>query len=108
VAGERVLINFFYAQPVGHAVEALHYCLGHHAADPGREIAVALNAATPVRLAGYCPFVAAAYAIDHPFVEPGRDSGPALADVPRHWDWVLDDGRRRQDFQLAAFPGMRD
>jgi hypothetical protein len=25
---ERVLVNFFYAQPVGHAIEALHYCLG--------------------------------------------------------------------------------
>jgi hypothetical protein len=25
---ERLLVNFFYAQPVGHAVEALHYCLG--------------------------------------------------------------------------------
>jgi hypothetical protein len=27
---ERVLVNFFYAPPVGHAIEALHYCLGHH------------------------------------------------------------------------------
>ena len=27
----RVLVNFFYAQPVGHAVEALHYAHGHHA-----------------------------------------------------------------------------
>jgi hypothetical protein len=42
-----VLVNFFYAPPVGHAIEALHYCLGHHVADPSREIAVVLNAATP-------------------------------------------------------------
>jgi hypothetical protein len=91
--GERVLINFFYARPAGHAVEALHYCLGHHAADPEREIAVALNADTPVRLAGYCPFVSAAYAIEHPFVEPGTDSRARLAGVPRRWDWVLDEVR---------------
>jgi hypothetical protein len=26
---ERVLVNFVYAHPVGHAVEALHYCLGY-------------------------------------------------------------------------------
>jgi hypothetical protein len=51
VARERVLVNFFYAQQVGHAIEALHYCLGHHAADPEREVAIALNAATPVVLA---------------------------------------------------------
>jgi hypothetical protein len=35
---ERLLVSFFYAQPVGHAVEALHYCLGHHAADPQRAV----------------------------------------------------------------------
>jgi hypothetical protein len=37
-------------------VEALHYCLGHHRADPTREIAVALNGATAVELADFCPF----------------------------------------------------
>jgi hypothetical protein len=104
---ERVLVNFFYAQPVGHAIEALHCCLGHHAADPEREIAVALNAATPVRLASWCPFVSAAYAIEHPFVEPGG-SRTALAGVPREWDWVLDDARRHQPLQLELFAGMRD
>ncbi len=48
VPTERLLVNFFYAHPAGHAVEALHYCLGHHAADPTREVSVALNAATSV------------------------------------------------------------
>jgi hypothetical protein len=60
MAPERILVNFFYAHPVGHAIEALHYCLGHHAADPAREVAVALSARTPVSLARYCPFVTAA------------------------------------------------
>jgi hypothetical protein len=54
-------VNFFYAHPVGHAVEALHYCLGHHAAAPDREIAVVLNAASAVELARFCPFVHRAY-----------------------------------------------
>jgi len=103
--GDRLLVNFFYAQQLGHAIEALHYCLGYHAADRSREISVALNAATPVELAGYCPFLAGAYAIEHPFLEPGSDPG-ALAEVPREWDWVLDDGRRRQDYQRELFPGM--
>jgi hypothetical protein len=105
---ERVLVTFFYAQPVGHAVEALHYAHGHHAADPRREISVALNAATATELADLCPFVARAYAIDHPFLEPCPDSIERLQTLPREWDWVLDDPRRYQDFQLEAFPGMRD
>lgn len=101
-------MNFFYAQPVGHAVEALHYCLGHHAAAPEREIGVALNAASPVELAGFCPFVTAAHAVDHPFVPPCPDSAARVAHLPREWDWVLDDFRRHQDIQLSLFPGMRD
>src|SRR5438874_1682678 len=79
-----ILVNFFYAQPVGHAVEALHYANGHHAADPTREISVALNAATAVELAELCPFVEHAYAIDHPFVEPALY--PSLA----AWRSILD------------------
>jgi hypothetical protein len=105
---ERLLVNFFYAHPVGHAIEALHYANGHHAADPDLEVAVALNAATPVELASFCPFVSAAFAIEHPFVEPGEDSAAALATVPREWTWVVDDGRRHQDIQLQLFPGLRD
>jgi hypothetical protein len=108
VTRERLLVNFFYAQPVGHAVEALHYCLGHHTAAPDRAVSVALNAASACELARYCAFVESAYPIKHPFVEACRDSAGRLADVPREWDWVLDDFRRRQDFQLRAFPGMRD
>jgi hypothetical protein len=106
---ERLLVNFFYAQPVGHAIEALHYALGHHAADPdGRRVSVALNAATATELAGMCSFIDDTYAIDHPFVEACPDSAARLAGVPRPWDWVLDDFRRAQDIQLELFAGMRD
>ncbi|MGH3939289.1 MAG: glycosyltransferase family 9 protein [Pseudonocardiaceae bacterium] len=108
MAFDRALVNFFYAHPVGHAVEALHYCLGHHAAAPEREVAVVLNAATAVELASFCPFVTAAYSFDHPFVESCTDSAARLAHLPREWDWVLDDFRRYQDIQLSLFPGLRD
>ncbi len=107
-SGERLLVNFFYAHPVGHAVEALHYCLGHHLADPRREVSVALNAATAVELAGFCPFVSETYAIEHPLLEPCLDSAARQAGIPRRWDWVLDDFRRAQEIQLAMFPGLRD
>jgi hypothetical protein len=103
-----MLVNFFYAQQVGHAVEALQYCLGHAAAVPGREVSVALNAATAVELAAFSPTVSAAYPIDHPFLEPCPDPADRLAAVPRDWDWVVDDTRRHQPIQVELFPGMRD
>jgi len=70
----RLLVNFFYAQPVGHAIEALYYCGGYHAADPELEIHLALNAATPTELALLCPFVSNTYAIRHPFLEACGES----------------------------------
>ena len=108
MAVERILVNFFYAHPVGHAVEALHYCLGHHRALPGASVSVALNASTARELASFCPFIDRVYPVDHPFLETSADSSGRMAALPRDWDWVLDDFCRHQDFQLAAFPGMRD
>jgi hypothetical protein len=105
---ERLLVDFFYAQQLGHAIEALQYCVGHAAAVPGREVSVLLNAATPVELAGWCPSVAAVYPVDQPFLAPCPDAAARLAAVPRDWDWVVDDTRRHQPFQLELFPGMRD
>jgi len=105
---ERLLVNFFYAPPVGHAVEALHYCLGHHLADPEREVSVVLNSASSVELACFCPFVSEAFAVEHPLLEPCPDSAARQAAIPRRWDWVLDDFRRHQQVQLDLFPGLRD
>ena len=100
----RALVNFFYAQPVGHAIEALHYAHGHALADPELEVSVALNAATPVELAGFCPWVDQAYAVGHSLFDP---SPPDLGHIPPHWDRVLDDARRHQPDQLELFPGLR-
>jgi hypothetical protein len=107
---ERLLVNHFYAQQVGHAVEALHYANGHHAADASREVALALNAATATELADLCPAVGACYAVEHPFLEPCADSAARLAasGLPRDWDWICDDPRRHQPWQLETFAGMRD
>jgi hypothetical protein len=105
---DRLLVDFFYAQQLGHAIEALQYCVGHAAAVPGREVSVLLNAATPTELATWCPVVEAVYPVDAPFLAPDPAARGRLAGVPRDWDWVVDDTRRHQPFQLDLFPGMRD
>ncbi|TCK20032.1 hypothetical protein [Pseudonocardia endophytica] len=103
---DDLLVNFFYAHPVGHVIEALYYANGHHAAGPGRRVSVALNAAAPTELAGWCPSIATVHPIRHPFL----DAGPASYsdDMPREWDCICDDFRRHQAIQLEMFPGMRD
>ncbi len=105
VGPRRLLVNFVYCHPVGHAIEALHYCHGYHLADPDLRIGLVLNANTPVELASLCPFLEATY----PVTVDLFDAGWALAgldDIPARWDWVVDDGRSRQSNQRALFPGL--
>ena len=89
-----LLVNYWYAHPVGHAIEGLRYALGYRAANPEMEVSLLLNAGTPVELATCCPSLARTFAV--PFVHFGRlvgDPAAALADVPRRWDYVVDNHR---------------
>jgi hypothetical protein len=106
--GERraVLVNFVYCHPVGHAIEALHYCHGYHRADPGLRIGLALNADTPAELAALCPYVDDIYPISVDVSDRAHDSASALAAIPPGWDWVVSDARGQQPHQRAAFPGL--
>lgn len=105
---DTMLVNFLYCQPVGHAIEALRYCLGYHRGNPGLEISLILNEDTPTELAGLCPFVKAVYPVSHPLADRSADPVMALrrAAVSQQWEWVMRDGRGRQPAQRAMFPGL--
>ena len=106
--GTSLLVNFWYAHPVGHAIEALRYCLGYHRADPSLSISLLLNGATPTELAGVCPFIERTYPVPFTgFHDHVTDPAPALRDVPRVWDYVVDDHRGRLPEQLASYAGLR-
>ena len=105
---ETLLVNFWYAHPVGHAIEALRYCLGYHRADPSLRLSLLLNAATAVELADFCPFVERAYPVSFTgFHDGSTDPAPALRSVPRDWDYVVDDHRGHEPDQLHRFAGLR-
>jgi len=104
--GETLLVHFWYAHPVGHAIEALRYCLGYSRANPDMRVSLALNYATPTELGRLCPFIDVTYPIRQRFADPDADPLQALAHVPIEWDWIVDDARRGQPEQLAAFPGL--
>ena len=104
----NLLVNHWYAHPVGHAVEALRYALGYRLADPDLSISVLLNGAAPAELGGCCPFLERTYAVGFTdFVHGEGDAAAALREVPREWDYVVDDHRSREPEQLAAFVGLR-
>lgn len=104
---ETALVNYWYAPPVGHTIEALRYCLGYKAADPTLRVALLLSAATPTELAGCCSFVDAVYPVGYTsFAQPEGDPAAALAAVPRVWDWVVDNHREREA-EHDRFTGFR-
>jgi ADP-heptose:LPS heptosyltransferase len=103
---ESVLVNFLYASPVGHAIEALHLCSGYHHADADRRIGVVLNSATPVELARLCPFIDEVYPVDIDLFDSEFDAMSALAAIPRDWDRVVNEPRAYQPVQRRYFPGM--
>jgi len=92
-----VLVNYWYAHPVGHAIEALRYCLGYKAADPELSVNLLLNDGMPLELVGCCAFVDELYAVPYRrFDEPDGDPRAALMGVPRDWDWVVENHRERE------------
>ncbi len=99
---ETLLVCYMEFSPVGHVVELLRYALGYHAADPSRRIGVLLPANAPRELADLCPFVDAVYP-----VSPRLHDLPAsLAQVPRDWDWIVDNPRRYDPTHVAAWDGL--
>jgi hypothetical protein len=104
VVRESVLVNFVYCHPVGHAVEAVQYCLGYRRANPDRRIGVLLKANTAVELAAWCPHIDEVYTVDFDVFTPPR--ADVLDQVPPEWDWVVDDPRGHQAWQRELFPGL--
>src|SRR4051812_38084545 len=102
--GKTLLVNFWYSEALGHVIEALRYCLGYKTADPTLEISVLLNGGAPKNITHLCPFIDAVYSVQVPFVGSSTDPSTAVAHVPRDWDFIVDDRRRRDQRLIATFP----
>jgi hypothetical protein len=101
--GRTLLVDYWYAHPVGHAVEGLRYALGYHAADPGLHVSLLLNAATAIELGDCCPFLQRVYGVPYTsFATVEGDPAAALAEVPRRWDHVVENHRVHEPGHDAA------
>jgi hypothetical protein len=86
--------------------EALHYCLGHHVADPSRRFR-SYSTLTGRSSSRASVHSWQRYAVEHPLFEPCVDPAARPAGIPRRWEWIVDAFGRAQDFQPALFPGLR-
>jgi hypothetical protein len=85
----KLLLNWIYYRPVGHAMEAMAAAADYAAANPDLAVHLLLNDQTPVELADYCPWVRRAYAIDIEQVAAVGQAAACLKDLPRAWDYIV-------------------
>ena len=103
MSARKLLLNWVYYQPVGHAVEAFKTAKGLWNANPGVEIHLLLNGRTPVELAEACDWIARAYAIDLDECWREGEQAACLRDVAREWEFVVNDHRATASpFELSA------
>jgi hypothetical protein len=100
----RILLNYVYYSPVGHAVEALRYASGLHAANPGYEIHVALSGRSAWELCDGCPWITRAYPIPLGGSVPGGTAVAGLP-MPAEWDYIVDNNLM---YLEAYSPGQLD
>lgn len=92
--GQRLLINWVYYQPVGHAIEAYRLAGALHNANPDLAIAVAVNARSGPELASCVRAVDEVYPIAVDGIASLEDAREAVLGIPRDWDYMYSDPRQ--------------
>jgi hypothetical protein len=88
-----------------HAIEGLKVAHSYYAADRRLAVSIVLNADTPLELAMCCPWLDHVYSIR--FDDFAGIAPDAYAGIPRDWDWVVQEHRRRSPERALALPAFR-
>jgi hypothetical protein len=99
---KRLLINWVYYQPIGHAIEAYRYGQAFRNSNPDLEIAIALNARSAVELGRCLPAIDRVYPVNVEEFEQPLGGGASLEAIPRRWDYVFSDPRHDAPMGLDA------
>jgi len=99
---KRLLINWVYYQPVGHAIEAYRYGQAFRNGSPDLEIAIALNARSAVELGRCLPAIDTVYPVNLEEFEQPFEGSASLDAIPQHWDYVFIDPRHDAPMGLDA------
>lgn len=98
----RLLVDWVYAPPVGHAIEAFKFAQGYALANPHLEVSLLLNARSAPELIDCVPGLGGVYLIDmDDFAEPSGPR-PSLEAVPQDWNYLFVDPR--QNHPMPGWP----
>src|SRR5512144_2916891 len=90
---KRLLINWVYYQPIGHAIEAYRHGQAFRNSNPDLEIAIALNARSAVELGQCLPAIDTVYPVHLEELEQPSGGSRSLNVIPKHWDFLVTDPR---------------
>jgi hypothetical protein len=99
---KRLLINWVYYQPVGHAIEAYRYGQAFRNCNRDLEIAIALNARSAVELGRCLPAIDTVYTVDVEEFEQPASRRMSLERLPQVWDYVFTDPRHEHSMGWEA------
>ncbi|OGJ11012.1 hypothetical protein A2467_00655 [Candidatus Nomurabacteria bacterium RIFOXYC2_FULL_36_8] len=90
---KKLLLNWVYYPPVGHAVEALKLAKGYSLANKNLDVYLLLNANTPTELADACSWIKKTYSISTEEVFKDGEKAKCLQKFPKNWDYISSDNR---------------
>jgi len=92
---KKLLINWLYYRPVGHAIEPLKITRAYFLANKNLEIYLILNADSPVELAMACPWIKKVYSVSLKEVKESGKQAKSIQQIPKKWDYISIDNRAR-------------
>lgn len=90
---ERLLVDWVYAPPVGHAIGGLKIASDWVRVNPDLDVSLLLNSRSAPELAGCVPGIARVDPIDLGEFAAPAGPRPSLEAVPRDWDYLFTDPR---------------
>lgn len=92
---KKLLLNWLYYHPVGHAIEPLKIAKGYYLANKNLDVYLILNADSPVELAGSCSWIKKVYPVSLEEVKKHREKARSIQNIPGKWDYISIDNRAR-------------
>ncbi|QQR50550.1 hypothetical protein IPF86_01360 [Candidatus Nomurabacteria bacterium] len=92
---KKLLLNWLYYRPVGHAIEPLKLAKGYVLANKNLDVYLILNSDSPIEIAKACPWIKKVYAISLQEVAKDGIHAISIQKIPKKWDYVSTDNRAR-------------
>lgn len=92
---KKLLLNWLYYNPVGHAIESIKLAKGYFLANKNLDIYLILNADSPIELAESCSWIKKVYAVSLSDVGKYGIHAKSIQNIPKNWDYISSDNRSR-------------